>query len=364
MTDAAAEEIMVDPVPAVLVARDPDPAAVEVGSTIEAVPEMGVLVATLDPAAELNEPLTIGVTLPDPVNMVLGAAGTGTLVLTGTTVLEAAADPRLLVTLAAALEALSATDVALGIPVLAARMLEIILAKSVVGVKDAAAEATGVVATIAPLEIPIEGAAEDGMIPELTRDETTPGALVALDAAALTGMLEAGSTDATGIREAAAVESGVVDADVGVGANAVESIELTTESAELNPVPTDGTVPAILELLAAGATAVELAAGSVDATVPGKEIPEELTLAAAVAAVLPALPVEDELTTPPGPNVIALPVDNRTGVVDAAALVALIVGCTMTSGTDPVDGLVGSRAIRGDVPVETPAGESDEGTVG
>jgi hypothetical protein len=356
MTDAAAEEIVVDPVPAVLVARDPDPAAVEVGSTTEA--EMGVLVATLDPAAELNEPLTVGMTLPDPVNVVLGAAATGTLVLTGTMVVEAAADPILLVTLPAALEALPATDVALGIPVLGARMLEIILAKSVVGVKDAAAEATGVVATTAPLETPIEAAAEDGMISELIRDETRLGALAALDAAALKGMLEAGSTDTTGTIEAAAVESGAVDTDVAMGANAVESIELTTESAELNPVP------AILELLAAGATVVELAAGSVDATVPGKEIPDEVTLAAAVAAVLPALPVEAELTTPPGPNVIALPVNDGTGVVDAAALIALIVGCTMTSGTDPVDGLVGSRAIRGDVPVETPAGASDEDTVG
>jgi hypothetical protein len=331
MTDAAAEEIVVDPVPA----------AVEVASTTEAVTEMGVLVATLDAAAELNEPITICVTLPDPVNVVLEAAGTGTLVLTGTTVVEAAADPRLLVTLPAALPA---TDAALGIPVLVARMLEIKLAKSVVGVEDAAAEAT-----TAPVETPVEAAAEDGMIPELTRDETTTGALVALDAAALAGVLEAGSTDATGIIEAAAVESGVVDTDIGVGAKAVESIELTTESAELNPVPTDGTIPAISELLAAGATVVENAAGSVDATVPGKEIPEEVTLPAAVAAVLSALPMEDELTTPSGPNVIALPVGDGTGVVDAAALVALIVGCTMTSGTDPV---------------ESPAGESDEGTVG
>ncbi|CAM6005423.1 unnamed protein product, partial [Sphagnum balticum] len=363
-TDAAAETV-VDPVPGVLVATDPDPAAVEIGTTIEAVPEIGVLVATIDAAAELNEPLTIGVTLPDPVNVALEAAATGTLVLTGTTVVEAAADPRLLVTLPAAPEALPATDIALGIPVLVARMLEIILAKSVVGVKDAAAEETGVVGTTAPVETPVEAAAEDGITPEPTRDETTLGALVALAAAALTGVLEAGSTDATGVLEAAAVESGVVDADVGIGANAVESIELTTESAELNPVPTDGTIATTLELLAAGATGVEVAAGSVDAAVPGKEIPEEVTLAAAVAAVLPALAVEDELTTPPGPNVIALPVEDETGVVDAAALVGLVVGCTITSGTDPIDGLVGRRALGGDVPVETAAArESDKGTVG
>jgi hypothetical protein len=198
---------------------------------------------------------------------------------------------------------------------LVARMLEIILAKSVVGTEDAAAEEIGVVAT-ASVETTVDAAAEDGMIPELTSDATTLGEVVALDAAALTGVLEAGSTDATRVLEAAAVESGVVDADVGVGANAVESIELTAESAELNPVATDGRIPARLELLAAGATEVELAAGSVDAAVPEKEIPDEVTLAAAVAAVLIATSAEDELTTPPGPNVIALPVEDETGVVD------------------------------------------------
>jgi hypothetical protein len=59
VTDAAAEETVVDPVPAVLVARDPDPAAVEVGTTIDPVSEANVLVAALDPAAELTEPLTV-----------------------------------------------------------------------------------------------------------------------------------------------------------------------------------------------------------------------------------------------------------------------------------------------------------------
>lgn len=337
-------EAAADPESVAVVVRDPD-TGVEVGDVRGVVvPESVVVELTPD------EPRSV-VTLPEALKVELGAADSGMLL---STVVVGTLDPAVRVALPNKLPAALVTEarravevplsvddaraVELPLAVLGARMLERMLAKS------AEAVVVGELEDIGVTRDPVDAAADEGSTP-LAVVERTDVPVVVDDGEALFGVVEIGVLDA---------ESVVVVLDEGT--KAVPTFESTEVSAEIRP-------EAAL-LVAAALAVVVVESVPVDDPVPENEPPE---LDAVVAAVDPALPVKEmpdetevevptsvvvleELTTPPGPNVIALPLADE-----------VVVGKITLSGTDPLeatddeseDDTVGRITTVGEDPVES-----------
>jgi hypothetical protein len=277
--------------------EDPEPISVvvvEVGTTRESVPPAPVLVGVTDAESVL-------VVVSDPTPLVMLGI---TLVTLPTSVVDVGTtDPRSLVTLPKILVTDPIRDpeslVEVGVSVLVAKMLEITLAKSVVGVgvADETSDETGV--TMAPVEAPDD----EGRMPERML-ETRFASVVVLEVVAETGVLELGS----------AVVVGVTVAE--------EDTSLALELASL----------------VAGA---DVPAAELPEAVPVKEIPSD----AVEVVVGTSVEVLEDVTTPPGPKVIALPDDDAVAVVSVTAALEEAVGVTTSAGTDPVDAITESDAV-------------------
>lgn len=329
LTDPLSEETVADPE---IVAESL--AKVEVGTTSESVPPTVVLLTIpLDP-----ESVGVGVTDPAPLVMTLvtlpeslvadGATDPASLVVVGTT------DPESLV---------ATTAVELGES--EADMLEMILARSVVGVgvDDATSEETGVIMA------PVEAADDEGIIPERMLEnrfgsvvlEAGSDEATVLETSTETGVLEAGSDDTTVLE--GSTETGVLDTGsavvVGTGATVEDAIAL--ETSEIAELSSDGSTAAAVELETSVVVgAVDPAAELPDA-LPEKEIPEETA-----EVVVGSTVVLEEVTTPPGPKVIAVP--EAEAVVSGVALLEAV-GNTITAGTDPVDAIGESEETVGEI---------------
>jgi hypothetical protein len=261
----------------------------EVGTKKEAVPR------SLPVTLLVGSAVAVGIT--EPISLVTLA--TTLVVLPKALVSEAITDPKSLVEVGSGAGS-----------VLTPKMLEMILARSVVGVDVGASEVAELRTT------PVEAADAEGRIPDKM-----------LETILASAELEAAAT----LDAEIAVDVGSVEttADVVEGAAMLETAEDTPERTELSTVPTEGRRPAA-ELLE---TSVAAETAELPDAVPVNEIPDETTavVVAASASVL------DDVTTPPGPNVMALPVEDEAAAVSVLSLVEDAVGDTTMAGADPDD---------------------------
>lgn len=290
--------------------------------------------------------------------------------------------------------------------VLTPRMLEIMLAKSVVGADEDNPDETGVgvgARSEEAVDSAVDGNVEEGRISDkmlestlvgaeletseatavldgvTSETDTIPDEAAALDGSTTTALLEASGVLVGKISDSM-LETTLVSAAVLDGKTSDRILDTTLDSAAVldgvtKVVGLDGsTTTALLEIsdapLLDGESVAVLKAGSVvlgAMTVPTSERRELIAVMRSgdpveAAAELPALPVNEtpegsgvvvgpsfmeleDVTTPPGPKVIALPeedaADSTESVVDVG------VGKTMTAGMDPVDATEESGVLVG-----------------